>query len=362
MEKARLDLLREVISFNRELQQRAREFNVRAGEEVFPVLTRQEWEERLRPLLAGAVSVATIPDIQKLRLPELDQELVGLVLRENPDTIEVLGKPCKVEYRAGQPPRVRIDFRGEAAMDWLNLPEEIRLPGGREVNLYSAVEGYGYYIDAPSREFKEKARECLNLAQWENWRQRPEIPVPPSLEDDLPEIAEAVYGACVVTGEPLKAFGTIAVNHNRYYSSDPWFKTQWFRTRAEAEAAFSQAKAKLEELRAEARERQAYEAAKALAEASRSELAELYKQYYYSSEVPLPAKLQLELYNRFHSPLPESSADLIRWKTETDAFIAEVEAAVEKIRRQKRRSGGLAPPNCCSACFGGFSPTVPCAG
>lgn len=336
-DKTKYDLLMEVVRANRELQAKARQWNVRAGQEVFKILSRQEWEQWLAERLQGAISVATIPDLDSLRLPPLDQEIVNLIMQENPDTIEVLGQTCKVEYVGmSDVPRLRIDFRGEQANDWQKLPDEIRLPGGREVVVYSAVDGYRYYIDAKSAQFKAKVRECLNQGLWDNWRDRPTITAPDMASQDacLPEIASAQYGVCVVTGEPLIAFGI--TSPSRYWGSDPiQWKAEWFRTRSEAEKRLESAKVEFDRFKAEEREKREREEARKAAEAAQAKMSELYEKYYHGSEVKLESGVREKLYSRRYAYLPPSSAELKQWTAETNAVIAEVEVAVAEADRIK---------------------------
>lgn len=334
-EKTKLDLLTEVITANRELEQKARQLNIRAGHEVFKVKTRQEWEEWLGARLFGAVSVATIPDVSALKLPALDEEIINLVMQENPDTIEVLGQTCKVEYRSETQALVRIDFRGEQAKDWLKLPDEIRLPGGREVSLYSAVEGYGYYIEAKSSLFKAKVRECLNQGQWDNWRNRPTITIPDLAAEDasLPEIASMQYGACVVTGEPLVAFGTLTAY--RIWSSDPiTWKAEWFRTRVEAEAKLESAKAEFAKAKVEAREKAERETAKAAAETAREELKGLSTREGWN-DLEYELRREVEARTGYYACLPEASAELREWTAQTKVIFTKVEAAITEGKQKK---------------------------
>lgn len=332
----KLDLLREVIESNRELQQKARELNARAGAKLCPVLSQKEWEEWLEERLGGAVSAVTIPDMEALRLPALDENLSRLVFEENPDEIVVLGQAFKVEYREGYAPRLRIDFRGEQAKDWQKLPDEIYLPGGREVVLYSAVKGYGYYIEARFSEFKGKVRERLNQGLWEDWpsADRPAIAVPdPGAEDAvIPDIVSAQYGTCFVTGEVLLGYGAVAYNSSRWSSSDPLFKAEWYRTREEAEAAHAKSVAKLEAIRVEARQKRELAEARTAAEAAREKVRAVSEQYLDKRE--LSRETRGELSSRARAYLPSELSELRKWTAETEELCSKVGAELAEIEAQ----------------------------
>jgi len=233
----------QILAASKARQDEARRLNNRAGENLFQVFSLAELIVWVTERIGGARRMAEITDPEVLRLPELDRNLVQKVLRDNPDELDLLGRTCPVEYRGvGNDPLVRIDFRGEQARDWLNLPSEgVRLPGGREVSLYSVVEGHGYYIEAKSSQFVEKARECLNKKLWEEFVssadkpmiETPEVPI--NLTTKVPEVCKHQYGVCVASEEPLLAFGTVSYTAKSYWNSEK-FEVKWFSSRDEAEA------------------------------------------------------------------------------------------------------------------------------
>lgn len=336
--------LLEVLAANKARQDRARQLNIRAGAEMFPVLDQAQMRAWMTDKAAGARRMAEIADPEALRLPALDEVLVQTVIRENPDEIELLGAMRTVDYkdsygRSRPNPRVRIDFRGENANDWQRLPDEIRLPGGREVCLYSAIDGYGYYIEAVPSEFKAKVRDCLNQAQWDNWPQadRPEIPVLDPADDEaaIPEITTVQYGQCVVTGEPLIAFGTLAPK-SRYYTTDPYFVVQWYRSIEEAEVSRVKAVETLEKELAAVRECRELEIAKQEAEAVKLIFESLYREVDNTREwLELPDELRNRLRSRHCSYVPSSLLEIRQWQAETEALIAEVGPALVEIKRQQ---------------------------
>lgn len=298
-----------VVAENRGLLARARELNVRAGQTIFSVPGRDELMKLFSVALGGARRVAEIRNLPALLLPALDQRAIEKVLREQPDTITILGQEVTVEYRSGYNPRVRLDFRGEDGRNWLSLPDAgIHLPGGREVSMYSSVEGYGYYIEAESSKFKVKARECLNQGLWDKW-QKPELPAP---TDSIPPIAEIEYGRCVVTDASLIAFG--AVNYDSYYGS---WKSHWSRDRAEADKVHAQACAKFVEVKE-----------KVARDALKKRVGELHSAHSYNRE--LPEEMRSRMYNTYYGY--SGGATTV---AEIEAFIAEVEVAVAAIEERK---------------------------
>jgi hypothetical protein len=299
----------EIVTANRALLARARELNVRAGSEVFPIPSRQDIAEAVKTVLGGVRRVAEIRNLHALLLPALDERAIEKVLAESPDTITILGQEVQVEYRSGYNPRVRRDFRGDKSRDWLQLPDTgIQLPGGREVSIYSALEGYGYFIEAESSKFKVKARECLNQGLWDKW-QKPELPAP---TESIAPVVEMEYGRCVVTDASFLAYG--AVNYDSWYGS---WKTHWTRDRAEADKVHAQACAKFLEVKE-----------KVARDALRKRVGELYSAHSYNRE--LPQELRTRMYNTYYGYSGGATTVV-----EIEAFIAEVETAVAAIEERK---------------------------
>lgn len=307
-----------VITANRALLARARDLNTRAGQSIFPVPNRDELTKLFVVALGGARRIVEIRHMSALTLPALDERMIEKVLREQPDTITILGREVKVEYRSGYNPRVRLDFRGDESRDWLQFPDTgIYLPGGREVAMYSAVEGYSYYIEANSSQFKVKARECLNQGLWDNW-QKPGLPAPTG---SIPPIVEMEYGRCVMSGAPLVAYGT--VNYDSWYGS---WKSYWSRSRTETEQVYAQASTKF----LEAQEG-------AVRNALKKRIGELCNDDGYDR---LPPEVRVRLYRAYygHQGGATSVADLT-------ALIGEVEGVIEvdhttKIDLSKLFGGG----------------------
>ena len=337
VKKSAVDLLREVIAINRAQQVRARELNTRAGKKVFPAFTLQEWEERLKPFLAGAVSASTIPDIGSLRLAPLDEQVVELVLAENPETVPVLGESHAVVYENGRAPRVV--FEGSSILDgnrWRELPDAgVKLPGVRAVEI---VVSFGYYdsiteVDIPR--LKEKLRMKLNQKQWDEWSEsaRPSIALPDFASDEVvfPAIATSVYGTCAVTGEALVAFGTIEAY--RGWSSDPLtWNPKWFRSCEEAEVTRAKSAEKLVGEIAKAREEKVSKEARGAAEMAQAKTKSLYDSLSYGE---IGDELRSRLYSARYAHLPFQSAELYQWTVDTEALCTEVEADVAQAMRKK---------------------------
>ncbi len=247
-------------------QERARQLNIRTGEQTFQVFSSDEMFERFVAALSGARRILEVVRPEALALPTLDEDKVVEVLSNQPDTIDVLGSNLVVEYRAPSygtvyAPRVKLSDEVVKANGWIRLPDEgVRLPGGRSVEV---VVSFGYYTtiaDTNIPSLKAKVREHLNREQWDRWT-KPEIELPDLSADDavIPFITET-YGACVVKGDELKAYGTIQAT--RYWSSDPiTWRPVWYRNLDEAQRAAEVARQEFIKNLAEAK------AAKARAEA-----------------------------------------------------------------------------------------------
>jgi hypothetical protein len=330
-----------IIQKNRAVLHRARELNARAGKQIFPVPTRAQLKEVLQTVLGGARCVREIGDMNALRLPELEPELVELVTGQNPDEIGLCGRTLKVEYREGRAPLVALNWEAAAAHAWRDLPDEgVRLPGGREVEVL--VQFSFYWKDAfASMDIQNLKLRCASFANEKIWKEwpcdgRPAIP-PPDPDDPasvVPEIIECQYGISVTDGAPLMAYGTAA---ERYISS-PWFEAAWFRNREEAEAAREKAVAKLHKIRKEAEEQRQLEAAHIAAEGALDTLRKFQSMEECSKLEP---RIQSRIQKRiFHYP-PFALDDLQAWTLETEALAAEAEAALKVLADKKAEAENL---------------------
>ncbi|MSU56206.1 MAG: hypothetical protein EXS51_02775 [Candidatus Taylorbacteria bacterium] len=327
--------IQEILAANKLRQQEAKKLNVRAGETLFKVFSIAELTAWVMERLSGARRLMEIVNTETLRLPELDPSLVGKVLTDNPDKINVLGREVAVEYSEyRREPLIRIDFRGDYSKDWARLPVEgVRLPSNREVVLYSAIDGHSYYVEAPSSQFAPKVREIFNKQQWETWTTRPEIvlPDPNSEGSEVAATVEATYGTCVVTGQPLTAFGTVVVKGYRHYSTDPYFEGKWFHGRDEADTERAQTVGKLTALRIEAFENQLLAVARTAAEQAKVCIKDLYGVY---QSFDRDSQVRTALYERAYGYLPEKVGDLQTWVAETHVL---AEKARTEIREEEAR-------------------------
>jgi len=329
----------EVLAANKAQQARARQFNIRAGEQLFPVLDQAQMIAWMTEKAAGARRMAEIADPEALRLPALDEALIETVIRENPDEVELLGVMRSVVYQNGYNPKISLENEAVAENCWLALPDEgVFLPGGRAVEVEISFGYYSTFRNANVPELKEKVRNYLNQQLWDNWPSagRPEIFVPDPADEGatIPEITTVQYGQCVVTRESLLAYGTLAPK-SRYYTADPYFVVQWYRSLEEAEGSRAKSVEKLEKARAEALEEREVKIAKAEAEVVKAEFISLFNENYNSLWSELPKELRNQLYEWRYESLPSSSLEIRQWQAETEALIAEVEPALAEVQRQK---------------------------
>lgn len=330
--------LQEVLAWNRAQQARARELNTRAGERVFPVMSPEEATRWLKERLGGARSVKEVKDLQVIAFPELDRELVDLVVGENPDEIPVLGKSLKVEYRGGSLPRVTLDHEMTVAHGWRELPDAgVKLPGGRLVEI---VVSFGYYDTVSGQDIPDLKSRChahANQRAWSDWRFRgcPVIPLPDPAEptSTVPEIVEFQYGTSSVDGTALIAFGAVGLKDGRYWASDPWFAAKWFQTRKEADAARAESAAKLESLREEAIKQKQWSATTESIHAVRAKLL-LLRGTEGWSDVGIDLRCNIE--DRCWLSVPSESLEARQaWLQETEPLVAKAEAALRSVADKK---------------------------
>lgn len=337
------EMIQTVIAANRAIQMEARKWNTRAGETVFSVMTNEEWKVWLGNRLNGAISCATVYNLESLRLPALDSELVNLTREMNPDSITLFGRQLSVEYRepycgTPRPPQITLGDEFISNNRWNELPDEgVKLPGGRALNIILkppsswSVLAEGSNIPA----LKQAMKNRLNEEQWVRF-DRPVITVPTTIDDAtvLPEIATAFYGKCAVTGEDLHAFGTVTAY--RYWSSDPiTWKPEWFRSRFEAEDAFSKAQAELEKAKAEARNRLELETVQKAARVLREKAIGLYGTIPYD-----PSGVRAKLYSyAYLQGIPLSSVEEVRaWINEAESVILIAEADASAIKQKQEEA------------------------
>ncbi len=222
-------ILAEVIEINKETQYKAREVNIRAGKTVFPIMSQEEWKSWLKNRLNSARCAKEVLHPERLLLPELDENKIREVYRENPESIFI---PEVGVFRVYYDSKPQIQFSRElfSQNKWTELPDEgIKLPSGREVEV-SIPCGWHTFTDSSIPILKEKVKNYLNQRAWESW-QKPELPVKVS-EAAFPEIEIRQYGKCAVTGDPLYAYGT--VQSYQYYDGLTWTGV-WYKEKSQAE-------------------------------------------------------------------------------------------------------------------------------
>ena len=321
--------LKEVIAHNHARQNRARQLNDRAGAKIFPVMNREEIAQWLRERLGGARRVVEVksPDA-------LEASFTPFV---DASELAVVGKMLKVEYRAGLAPRIWLDGELVSAHRWRELPDAgVKLPGGRGVEV---VVSYGFYDSVNGQtipDLKVRCAERANKQSWDGWTvdKRPVIGLPDLGYDDsvIAGITEAVYGQSVVDDAPLKAYGTVAVNASRYYSSEPQLAVSWFKTRAEAETARAAAVVKFGEIRKAAAEQKRLADASNAANAIKAQLAYLTgRQGWYEMESGLRSRVDEGRY----AYLPSVVEEIHRWTQEASVLLTEAEVAFKSVADRK---------------------------
>lgn len=340
--------LQPVLGGNLAIQRQAKELNLRAGKIIFPVMSRDEWKERLAARLHGARRVGEIADLETIRLPELDQKIVKKILAENPEKITVIGQVFKVEYRSDYAPRIFFEKDAVENNSWNNLPDAgVKLPGGREVEVKIEVSTSGWYgtsyanTNIPA--LKEEVRNYFNQKAWDDW-QKPEITIPDLTVDGavIPEIIAQEYGKCAVTGSLLLAYGTLVINSSRYYDSDPQFKSCWTRSREEAEKYHEANVEKLAEVKIKEIEKRQLQEAEASCQAAKNKAVSLYNNSDYRK---LESCLRDKLLNVCCKTLQSNIEQLNELSIEIKAVCAEVEIAYAEITRcrEERRKNILLP-------------------
>lgn len=314
---------------NREIQRQAHELNVRAGEIIFATLSYSAFELWLKERISGARSLSEIKDLQVLLLPDLDRELIQLVLDENPDELIVLGKSLKVEYRDnGYAPRITLDREMVARHGWRELPDAgIKLPSGRLVEVVVPFNGYDVVSDQDITELKSRCASKVDSLVWSSWsiQHRSAIKPPDYTKSTsvIPEIVERQYGSSAIDGTPLVAFGTVAVKDYQSYGSDLWFEGKWFQNREEAETARLRSIEKFESLREDAKTLNA----RAEAETVRSSLLSIQRHHGWRY---LDRALIERVENKYYESTPPDLDGLLRWTSSAKRILNGAEIALSR--------------------------------
>lgn len=248
-----MELVRTIVAHNRGVFEEMRDLNARAGETVVTVPTREQLEQMLKEVFAGARRMADIDGdtLDMLRLPPLDAALSARVKRDNPDTLTLFGRTFGVIYDKGRTPRIALDEITTRSR-WRSLPDAgVTLPGGRRVEVVLRLSTWDTDEDTDLVALKRRCEERITGPAWDAWRHGAPV-------FDLPNVADLATATVVPLqeatwqtpdGQRLPAFGTTAVNPSQYYGQTSPFLRQWFRNRAEAEAAHAAAVAKLQAMK-----------------------------------------------------------------------------------------------------------------
>jgi HrpA-like RNA helicase len=314
------------------------DLSVRSNGAVRP-LSDQQLQEFYLERIGESKSLAEIAGLDL----ELDLELYAPAeIREeidrlNPKTIQAVGHEVHVIYRTGYNPKVVLPSELVSAGIWKALPDEgIFLPSGRNVEIEISFGLHTKLLGSNLRSLKEQVREHLNYEQWNRWFDKPEVPLPAVTEEttEIPSIVEAMYGTDALTGEPLVGYGTANINDNRWSSTDPYFRAEWFTKREDAEAARSHIIAKIEENKAEMLRqlRRSEVVERAL------ELAELLNGYYSRYFSTLPYDLKRQMPDYLHAPSSSGVGYIERWMTEAEAMRERVEDSITGLREQTAKA------------------------
>lgn len=159
--------LQAVIRENRQRQERARDLNIRAGENVFKIMSRSEWREWLTERLNGARRAMEIADINTLHLPELEAELVAKVLADNPDTVTIESVELAIEYGKDYGGTyARTDVEEEFARNAQS--ETVTLPGGRSVEIRCSDHSAKTFAELVEKLEKSRIERCWSEARSQN--------------------------------------------------------------------------------------------------------------------------------------------------------------------------------------------------
>lgn len=224
--------LQAVIAENRRRQEQARQLNIRAGSEVFPIMSREKLTEWLIQRLNGARRMMEVVDFGNLKLPELESEMVERVITENPDTITIEGVTLAIEYGEdsyGSCPRYQYcRTRVEEVVVRSIKADAVRLPSGRVVDIHCS--GYSAKTFAELVGKLEKARidrrwsERRSELGYSSWMSNP--------ADVFPYLAKLLNSVEITrtdngTGDPIFGFFSL-------YESSLYFKIKLVGSKEEA--------------------------------------------------------------------------------------------------------------------------------
>lgn len=221
------NLLMEVIETNLRTQKQARDLNVRAGERIFPIMSRSEKKAWLVEKLQGARSVAEIKDLDSLLLPALDSAVIEKIMAENPDTIGVEGETLGIKYE--QDWNNKFVCSVEISEEFLRRVriDKLYLPGGRSVQLQCGSYSVDSISELVEKLEKNRIEKCWSEKrgglEYTSWITNPKDVIPYLSKLGEIEIAKKI------NGDPV--FGYISLCSD----SDPDFQIRLRESKEEAE-------------------------------------------------------------------------------------------------------------------------------
>jgi HrpA-like RNA helicase len=333
--------LDDVLRSNAARQELARQLNNRTGEETFKIFSSDELDERFAASLMGARRIVEVVRPEALALSSLAENKIESVLRDNPDTIELLGSDLVVVYRptdqygSRKSPQVKLDVDDVKAGKWADLPDEgVSLPGGRLVEVVVPFTYYTKLQHTDVIELKHQVRNHLNEEQWSQW-EKPVIEMPdPKVEGSEIPFVVAVYGQCQHTGKDLKAYGTVNLNAYHYYNSDPWLAVGWYRDENQARQESAKGVEKLQELKGKAQANAGFERRRQELERVRQELQDLRDHADWEN---LEAGIQLSVGRSLIMPRPSEESRFPAYKEKIEESIAQIKDALKEVEANRAR-------------------------
>ncbi len=204
--------LESIMAHNMEILVLMRLLNIRSGRDTFPVPDQAELTELLETCLGGARRLAEVRDLEVLRLPEPDPEIVADILRKNPNTLCVLGSDLPVTYSEFADPSVTLTPDMVNSGRWRELQDEgYKTPGGKPVRVVVDASTYRDVGDVSIPHLKRLLEVCFPDRDALSWM--PSTAPRRYREDDwdergrlgrtAQEAIERVFGACPLCGASL---------------------------------------------------------------------------------------------------------------------------------------------------------------
>jgi HrpA-like RNA helicase len=240
--------IQEVLRANQELITRTQSLLRRMSDSSSSTLNQysaEKIEEYYTRVLAGAQSVAEIPDPKALILPPPDPQELAKIEKEYPDSLEIIGKSLKISYekdwRTGViMPTVLIPIEDPKKL--LAIPTEpIIIPSGQTVKVSLGFQIPGVYIGQSITGATTSEAVATAISTIENMPFRSLLyPENYSLGDTsnpetaVPQVYERVYGRKIADDSPLIGYAALRLFA---YGNSFTAEVQWFREKQQAENA-----------------------------------------------------------------------------------------------------------------------------